>query len=251
MTKQLYLPNTAMLMTRFMTPDGVGEVLDFMPVIEGKPTDRHRLVRHLRVARGTMQFVMEIQPRFDYGRAKHTIEVSPAGAVFRTDGGMHLTVHTARRHDAPDPDASGERVGDGLRATVTMREGESGRGMVLESMGGEPQVVPPAELDRLADETAAFWKGWLGRSTYTGRWREIVNRSAITLKLLTYEPTGAPVAAATFGLPEQAGGERNWDYRFTWIRDGSLTMHALAGLGYLEEAGRFALAAGPGSRASG
>jgi len=238
-TKQLYLPNTAMLMTRFMTPDGVGEVLDFMPVIQGKPTDRHRLVRHLRVARGTMQFELEIQPRFDYGRAKHTVEVSPAGAVFRTDGGMHLTLHTARRHDAPEAGESAERVGDGLRATVTMREGESGRGVVLESMGGEPHVVPAAELDRLADETAAFWKGWLGRSTYTGRWREIVNRSAITLKLLTYEPTGAPVAAATFGLPEQAGGERNWDYRFTWIRDGSLTMHALTGLGYLEEAGRF------------
>ena len=238
-TRQLYLPNTAMLMTRFMTPDGVGEVLDFMPVIEGKPTDRHRLVRHLRVARGTMRFELEIQPRFDYGRAKHTVEVSPAGAVFRTDGGMHLTLHTARRHDAPEAEASVERVGDGLRATLTMREGESGRGVVLESMGGEPHVVPSAELDRLTEETAAFWKGWLGRSTYTGRWREIVNRSAITLKLLTYEPTGAPVAAATFGLPEQAGGERNWDYRFTWIRDGSLTMHALAGLGYLEEAGRF------------
>ena len=141
MTKQLYLPNTAMLITRFMTPDGVGEVLDFMPVIEGKPTDRHRLVRHLRVARGTMQFVMEIQPRFDYGRAKHTIEVSEAGAVFRTDGGMHLTVHTARRHDAPEAGAAVERVGDGLRATFTMREGESGRGVVLESMGGEPQVA--------------------------------------------------------------------------------------------------------------
>ena len=72
MTRQLYLPDTAMLITRFMTPDGVGEVLDFMPVIEGEPTDRHRLVRHLRVARGTMRFEMEIQPRFDYGRAGHT-----------------------------------------------------------------------------------------------------------------------------------------------------------------------------------
>jgi pentatricopeptide repeat protein len=93
----------------------------------------------------------------------------------------------------------------------------------------------------MAEDTAAYWKSWLGRSTYTGRWREMVNRSAMTLKLLTYEPTGAPVAAATFGLPEQTGGERNWDYRFTWVRDGSLSMHALANLGYLEEAGRFGL----------
>ena len=238
-SRQLYLPNTAMLITRFMAPDGVGEVLDFMPVIEGKPTDRHRLVRRLRVARGTMRFEMEIQPRFGYGRAGHTIEAAPDGAVFRADDGTHLTLHTAGRREAGEGRATVERAGDGLRATFTLREGESSRGAVLESMGGQPRSLEPAELDRLAGDTAAYWKRWLGRSTYTGRWREMVSRSAMTLKLLTYEPTGAPVAAATFGLPEQPGGERNWDYRFTWVRDGSLTMHALAGLGYLEEAGRF------------
>jgi len=237
-TRQLYLPNTAMLITRFMTPDGVGEVLDFMPVVEGRPTDRHRLVRYLRVARGSMQFVVDLQPRFDYGRATHTVEVSEAGAVFRSDG-MHLTLHTVGRRAESEGGASVQRTGDGLRTTFTMREGESGRGVVLESMGGKPRALPPGELDRLADDTAAFWKGWLRRSTYSGRWREIVNRSAMTLKLLTYQPTGAPVAAATLGLPEQAGGERNWDYRFTWIRDGSLSIHALSGLGYLDEAASF------------
>jgi pentatricopeptide repeat protein len=240
-SKQLYFPDTAMLITRFMTPDGVGEVLDFMPVIEGKPTDRHRLVRHLRVARGTMQFVLEIQPRFNYGRSGHTIEVSESGAVFRAEDGMHLTLHTAGRVDPAQGGAMAERAGDGLRAMFTMREGESGKGLVLESMGGQPRAIAAEELDQMADDTAAYWKRWLGRSTYTGRWREMVNRSAMTLKLLTYEPTGAPVAAATFGLPEETGGERNWDYRFTWIRDGSLTMHALANLGYLEEAGRFGM----------
>jgi pentatricopeptide repeat protein len=239
-SRQLYFPDTAMLITRFMTPDGVGEVLDFMPVIEGEPTDRHRLVRHLRVARGTMRFEMEIQPRFDYGRTGHTLELHETGAVFRADNGMHLTVHTSgQRREVAEGGVVIERAGDGLRATLAMREGESGRGLILESMGGVPRSLTPAELDQMAGDTAAYWKRWLGRSTYTGRWRETVNRSAMTLKLLTYEPTGAPVAAATFGLPEQAGGERNWDYRFTWVRDGSLTMHALAGLGYLEEAGRF------------
>jgi len=237
-TKQLYLPNTAMLITRFMTPDGVGEVLDFMPVIEGQPTDRHRLVRHLRVARGTMKFELEIQPRFNYGRSGHRIEPREGGAVFLADDGMRLTLHTAGR-EASDGRAAVEQAGNGLRATFEMREGDSGRGLVLESMGGEPRAMTAAELDQMADDTAAYWKGWLGRSAYMGRWREMVNRSAMTLKLLTYEPTGAPVAAATFGLPEQVGGERNWDYRFTWVRDGSLTMHALANLGYLEEAGRF------------
>ena len=237
-TKQLYMPGTAMLITRFMTADGVGEVLDFMPVIEGKPTDRHRLVRHLRVARGTMKFVMDLQPRFDYGRSRHTLEASEHGAVFRSDSGMALTLHTTGQHDS-EGRAAVQQVGDGLRATFTMREGQGARGVVLESMGGKPKALRSAELDRLAEDTAAYWKNWIGRSAYTGRWREMVDRSAITLKLMTYEPTGAPVAAATFGLPEQTGGERNWDYRFTWIRDGSLTMHALTGLGYLEEAARF------------
>ena len=230
-TRQLYLPDTAMLITRFLTPDGVGEVLDFMPVIEGRPTDRHRLVRQLKVTRGSMQFVLDLQPRFDYGRARHSVEVSEAGAVFRSES-MSLTVHA-------EGGAVVKRSGDGLRATVTIREGQTS-GVVLESNVSRPRAVPARELSRLAKETAAFWKGWLRRSTYTGRWREMVNRSVITLKLLTYQPTGAPVAAATFGLPEQEGGERNWDYRFTWIRDACMSMRALADLGYLDEGARFA-----------
>jgi GH15 family glucan-1,4-alpha-glucosidase len=237
-TRQLYLPYTAILITRFMTPDGVGEVQDFMPVIEGGSTDRHRLVRQLRVARGQMQFEIDLQPRFDYGRASHTVDIADTGAVFRTTGGMELTLHTSGRRAASEGGTTAERLGDGIHALVSLREGQTG-GVVLESMGGQPRAVPPAELQRLADDTAAYWKAWLGRSAYQGRWREMVTRSAMTLKLMTYQPSGAPVAAATLGLPEQAGGERNWDYRFTWIRDGSLAMHALSNLGYLDEAARF------------
>jgi GH15 family glucan-1,4-alpha-glucosidase len=239
-TRQLYFPETAMLMTRFMTADGVGEVLDFMPVIEGPPTDRHRIVRKLRVARGSMQFVMDLQPSFDYGRAEHTLEASGDGAVFRA-GEVHLTVHMSGRRPAGEGGAIVERAGNGVRATFSLQEAEPGAGVVLESMGGQPRAVLPEELDRLANDTGVFWRNWLSRSTYTGRWREVVARSAMTLKLLTYHPTGAPVAAATFGLPEQTGGERNWDYRYTWVRDGSLSVHALAGLGYLEEVARFGM----------
>ena len=237
-SKQLYLPNTAMLITRFMTADGVGEVLDFMPVVEGEPTDRHRLVRYLRVPRGTMQFQVEVQPGFDYGRAPHTVEITDEGAIFQS-ADMALTLHAARKISPVEGNPAVDRTSGGLRATVTLREGDRGRGLILESNGGQPRVCPPAELQRLADDTAAFWKGWLAGSTYAGRWRETVTRSAMTLKLLTYEPTGAPVAAATFGLPEQVGGARNWDYRFTWIRDASLSMHALVNLGYTDEAGKF------------
>ena len=237
-SKQLYFPETAMLITRFMTPDGVGEVLDFMPVIEGPPSRRHRIVRQLRVTRGVMKFHLDLQPRFDYGRASHTIEVNENGAIFRS-GETELTLHTWGRRPESERDAEARQSGDGLEATVTLREGETG-GVVLESNGGKPRALPKGEIARLAEDTGKFWRGWLGRSTYQGRWREMVTRSAMTLKLMTYHPTGAPVAAATAGLPEQAGGERNWDYRYTWIRDGSLTIHALLGLGYGEEALRFA-----------
>jgi GH15 family glucan-1,4-alpha-glucosidase len=237
-TKQLYLNGTPMLITRFLTPDGVGEVQDFMPVVEGGPTGRHRLVRKLRVARGQMQFVLDLQPRFDYGRAKHTVEFSEPGAVFRAEA-MNLALHTEGRRAPSEGGAVIKPHGDGLCATVTLREGQTG-GVVLESGIGRARALPRGEIDRLALDTAAYWKGWLRLSTYTGRWREMVTRSAMTLKLMTYQPTGAPVAAATLGLPEQEGGERNWDYRFTWVRDGSLAMHALASLGYLEEAARFA-----------
>ena len=238
-SKQLYLPDSAILVTRFMTPDGVGEVHDFMPVIEGAATDRHRLVRNIRVVRGVMRFAIEIQPRFDYGRKPHKLELSEHGAVFASDG-LELTLHgiAPEGSSLAESGVRPERAGDGLRWTRTLREGETG-GMVLESMGGTPRRVTPEEAQRMADDTARFWRGWLHRSSYTGRWREMVDRSAITLKLMTYNPTGAPVAAPTTGLPEQAGGERNWDYRYTWIRDGSFSIYALLGLGYVEEAAAF------------
>jgi len=234
-SRQIYLPDTAILVTRFMSADGVGEVLDFMPVITGKVTGRHRIVRQLRVARGTMQFAMDLQPRFDYARQRHTVEVSENGALFRC-GDQELTLHTvgSRGKNATQL----KKHGRGLRAVWTLTEGES-TGVVLESMGGRPRRLPPGEVGRLSDDTAAFWRDWLGQSTYRGRWREMVSRSAMTLKLMTYAPTGAPVAAPTAGLPEQTGGERNWDYRFTWIRDASFSIYALLGLGYREEAAAF------------
>jgi GH15 family glucan-1,4-alpha-glucosidase len=238
-SRQLYLPDTAILITRFMTPDGVGEVHDFMPVTGGAATDRHRLVRNIRVVRGVMRFAIEIQPRLDYGRKPHKLDITEHGGVFASDG-LELTMHGIAPEgvSAASLGITPERVGDGVRWTRTLREGEIG-GVVLESMGGTPRQVTPEEVRELQDETARFWRGWLHRSTYTGRWREMVARSAMTLKLLTYAPTGAPVAAPTTGLPEQAGGERNWDYRYTWIRDGSFSIYALLSLGYVEEAAAF------------
>ena len=239
-SRQLYFPDTAILITRFLSPDGVGEVVDFMPVLESKATERHRLVRLLRMVRGTMRFRMEIQPRFDYGRKTHELELHDDGALFVSDD-LTLTLHrtadtlaqSSHEHVTPL-----EREGDGLRFTKTLREGEIA-GVVMESAGGSPKAVHPQEVVELFDDTVRFWRGWLRRSTYNGRWKEQVARSAMTLKLMTYAPTGALVAAPTAALPEQLGGERNWDYRFTWVRDASFSVYALLGLGYVDEAASF------------
>jgi GH15 family glucan-1,4-alpha-glucosidase len=243
-TRQLYLPETAMLITRFLTEDGVGEVTDFMPIAGAKATDRHRLVRQLRTVRGTMKFVAEIRPRFDYGRAKHRLEVTEDGVVFRSEGadGMELTLNPTGTRSLT-PNGQGELEiqrldGNDLRISGTLHEGETA-GVVLESMGGKPRRVKSGELQRLIDDTSQFWRNWLRQCTYRGRWREVVARSAMTLKLMTYLPTGALVAAPTTGLPEQTGGERNWDYRYTWIRDASFSVYALLGLGYAGEAAAF------------
>ena len=239
-SRQLYFPDTAILITRFMTPDGVGEVVDFMPVLGGEATDHHRLVRLVRVVRGTMRFRLEIKPRFDYGRKPHDLQLyDDDGARFVSDD-LTLTLHRAEMpgRSTHEQGTSLERDGDGLRMTRTLREGEIA-GVVMESAGGAPKAVHPQELLELFNDTVRFWRGWLGRSTYNGRWQEQVNRSAIALKLMTYAPSGALVAAPTAALPEQVGGERNWDYRYTWIRDASFSVHALLGLGYTEEAAAF------------
>ena len=234
--RQLYFPDTAALVTRFMTEAGVGEVVDFMPLTGRAPATSHRLVRMLRCVRGQMSFEVEIAPRFDYGREPHTTHVTEEGVVFEGGRGTSMTVDLVRDPD----DARAARVwldpeGD-VRGEVTLSAGQV-RGLVLESgVDRPPRQIPVSEVRTLFDTTVSFWQTWLEQSTYRGRWRESLERSAITLKLLTYAPTGGMVAAPTAGLPEQLGGERNWDYRYTWVRDASFSVTSLLGMGFREEA---------------
>ena len=230
-SKQLYFPETAILITRFMTPDGVGEVVDFMPVLDPKhASPNHLLVRLIRVVRGQMSFVLECGPRFDYGRAQHETKGVDDGVVFSCRE-THLTLRAT---------VNLQPSGDGARAAWTARSGEIA-GAILESSadGGGSAPVNRERVLALFNRTVRFWRAWLDRSTYDGRWRETIRRSAMTLKLMTYAPTGALVAAPTTSLPKQLGGERNWDYRFTWVRDASFSVYALLGLGYTEEAEDF------------
>jgi GH15 family glucan-1,4-alpha-glucosidase len=235
-SKQMYLPDTAVLVTRFFTEDGLGQVVDFMPPAGSAATDNHRLVRLVQCIRGKVTFEIEVAPRFDYGRHPHELETTEHGAVF-TANGQRLTLHAVRE---PDDERLVQGLGDADgRAMLPLVAGQS-RGVVLETNAdGPPREYRPAEARQMFDETVAFWRSWVGRSTYRGRWREDIQRSAITLKLMTYAPSGGLVAAPTAALPEQVGGERNWDYRFTWVRDASFSVFALMRLGFHDEAAQF------------
>jgi GH15 family glucan-1,4-alpha-glucosidase len=237
-TKQMYFPDTAVLVTRFFSDAGVGQVLDFMPPAGSAATDNHRLVRMVQCVRGEMSFEVDVAPRFDYGRHAHRAEMTENGVVFKANGSA-LTLHVVRE-PGEEQKARVQVEGEDLHASLDLVAGEI-RGMVLESAAdGPPREIRVAEIRALFDETVRFWRSWLAGSTYTGRWREAVQRSAITLKLMTYAPTGGLVAAPTAALPEQVGGERNWDYRYTWVRDASFSVHALLRLGFVEEADQFA-----------
>ncbi len=226
-TKQMYLPNTAILVTRYLSARGVAEVMDFMPIDHPAiASDRHRLVRRVTCIRGTAEFVASVQPRFDYARSTHKTVPSEHGVVFEGAGRTLALSSTFQL----EPD------GDDVACRFEMAAGETGAFILESGKSAKPTKITHRQLDRSFDDTRDFWRNWLAAGTYRGRWREPVERSAITLKLMTYAPTGAVVAAPTTGLPEQVGGERNWDYRFTWIRDASFSVFALMKLGFLEEA---------------
>jgi GH15 family glucan-1,4-alpha-glucosidase len=230
-SKQLYLPDTNVLITRFLTPDGVGEVEDFMPIAAtGEREHRQRLVRRVVGVRGQVQFQLECAPSFDYGRAQHTVEPHDHGVLFCSPACV-----VALETEKP------LRIRDGAaHASFVLSAGDSAT-FILEHVPADytPHGHSAAQTQELFDATVAYWRRWLSQSRYNGRWREMVHRSALTLKLLTYQPTGAIVAAATTSLPEQVGGERNWDYRYTWIRDAAFSLYALLHLGFRQEAEAF------------
>jgi GH15 family glucan-1,4-alpha-glucosidase len=226
---QLYLPDTNVLLTRFLDDQGVAEVSDFMPVAAaGTP---HNIVRRAKAVQRDIPFTMRCAPRFDYARATHTVDRTSEGVVFACGNGGAMRLRSSVPVEIVGPDAT---------ARFVLRAGETAS-FVLELICADV-ASPCAAEDYVAEAfkaTTTFWRGWVGRATYRGRWREMVLRSALTLKLLTSQRHGSIVAAPTFGLPERIGGHRNWDYRFTWIRDASFTLYGLMRLGFTEESASF------------
>jgi GH15 family glucan-1,4-alpha-glucosidase len=238
--RQLYLPQTNILLTRFLSEEGVAELTDYMPLgakpprtksagkVESQPNE---IIRTITVVKGAVRFKMLCQPRFDYGRSGHNVQIENNAAIFTPENQacppMALYSTTALHQNSQDV------VGE-----FTLKVGES----VTFIFGCVRAAEQPPELERTHArflETTRFWRRWMAKSRYKGRWREIVNRSALMLKLLISQEHGSIVAAPTFSLPEKIGGVRNWDYRYTWLRDGAFTMYALIRLGFVEESEAF------------
>lgn len=223
---QLYVPDTNVLVTRWMADGGSAEVVDLMPQPEARQRsgfDTRSLIRRLTVTSGTVTFTMRCAPRFDYAREMPEVTAVEGGVRF---SGRDLTLSLFASVALEQQSGSAD-------ARFTLSEGESAWFVLGDEMLARPDDA--AIVAQIAATTQA-WRSWQSRSTYKGRWREQVLRSALTLKLLTSARHGSIAAAATFSLPEARGSERNWDYRATWIRDASFTVYAFMRLGFIEEA---------------
>ena len=230
--KQYYWPDTNVIVTRFLCPEGVARLLDFMPVGFKEPEPHSNgLIRRVQAIRGTMAFRLECHPAFNYARDRHTVRIIPGGAVFESPS-LSLRLGTQ---------VPLKLQGNGLTVEFTLKEGEEADFslQLFEDSPEDSYVLFEHHAEELFRQTVDFWRRWLSKCTYTGRWREMVYRSALALKLLTFEPTGAIVAAPTCSLPEAIGGGRNWDYRYTWIRDAAFTLYGLLRIGFTDEAAAF------------
>jgi len=230
--RQLYWPQSNVLITRFQSCHGVAEIIDFMPVTSGRTGPKAlELVRKVTGLGGRLRLRLTCRPAFNYAQDTHETTITKAGACFHSSTqSLGLATNVALESD-----------GTGVTGDIALDEGETAVFVLQQIEGGAGCGLPftADQAERAFAETVGFWRRWLGRCSYTGRWREMVHRSALVLKLLTFEPSGAIVAAPTCSLPEVVGGIRNWDYRYVWVRDAAFTVYALMRVGFSQEAGRF------------
>lgn len=221
---QMYVPDTAVLLTRWMLGDACVEVFDLLPVPVSSEDGTCRVVRRVRVQRGCVRMRLRCAPRFDYARKRPQVSIEDGVVRFAAEGCSTLRLIGPVEFTPADGEVT---------ASFEVHEGETCDFVLDED--AEP-LMDDEEIGHAITDTVKEWREWTGKSTYRGRWRHAVIRSALTLKLLTSHQHGSMVAAATFGLPETRGGGRNWDYRATWLRDASFAVYGLGRLGYYLEA---------------
>ena len=228
--RQFYWSDTNILVTRFMAAEGMADLTDWMPIAEDTAGVTPRMIiRRLEVTRGTLRFRLQCQPTFNYARSPHELTLQHHQAVFKSDQ-LTLCLSTSIKLEQLD--------NGGVGAEWELEAGSS-LSFVLCALESADADLPHHEVQELFDTTLEYWHSWIAQCSYTGRWREMVHRSALVLKLLTFKPTGALIAAPTTSLPESIGGERNWDYRYTWLRDAAFTLYGLLRIGFTSEAASF------------
>lgn len=224
-TKQLYLPETNVLVTRFFSDEGISEIIDFMPVKESDA-----IVRRVSTIRGNVKYQVCCSPRFNYASGKHKVEKKGNDFVFVSENKTQSSLVLKAEVDL-------KIEGEDVTAHFSMKEDEY-ECFVLHAADDNKETAKDF-MDRTYQPTIQYWQNWLAQSNYEGDWEEVVRRSALTLKMLISDKYGSMVAAPTFSFPEAIGQGRNWDYRFTWIRDAAFSMHAFLQLGFTEEAQHF------------
>ncbi|KAG5935516.1 hypothetical protein E4U53_000417 [Claviceps sorghi] len=268
--KQQYLPSSCILQTRYIHEDGVVDLVDFFP----RPKDatvmtkdfkqsayreamrvqeelKKWLVRRVDCIRGSLTLDVEIFPAFGYGLEPHVTTLchasdteSKVASFHSKDVKLQLDVAVQEGEDGKDcPKVLFQKKrkngmnGEGLVARIVIHEGEAISFIVRNDLPNHTTgYISTLELDSKQHDTQMFWHNFIRQSKYKGRWREVVSRSLMILKMMTYEPTGAIIASPTFSIPEDIGGVRNWDYRYSWVRDSSFTIYILLRLGFRAEA---------------
>ncbi|KAH9841261.1 glycoside hydrolase family 15 protein [Teratosphaeria destructans] len=268
-TKQQYLPSSNVLQTLHFQEHGVMKLEDFFPrpremkpLVAQEDNERHDklrkwVVRRVGCLRGEINVCVRCAPAFNYAQDSHTMEIKSQETVldgeqaqfviFRSKG-LDLEIRaTSDRGDCDQEkpqvnfeksDEHDDGLGPACVAKLHLKEGQRASFILRDHVSEDekPERITPKLLDRIEEETRKYWFSWIQKSHCTGRYQEVVQRSLFTLKLLTFEPTGAIVAAPTFSLPELFEGSRNWDYRFSWVRDSSFTIYILLRMGFREEA---------------
>jgi GH15 family glucan-1,4-alpha-glucosidase len=241
-SSRAYVPGTNVLVTTFVTPTGTVELTDCMPVERGSPTEPNRIFAYAAIMRrvlctaGTVEITVELAPRFEYGSFVPRFRATSECTAEIVGGADALYVHATSPIATTDHAVTARwqlAAGEEVWIDAVWRPSYESKAQTTSS------VEHAAEGARRLDSTIAFWRTWLARCKYEGIHLDAVLRSALALKAMTYAPSGAMVAAVTTSLPEEIGGNRNWDYRFTWIRDTTLTLTSLFVLGFDEEADAF------------
>jgi GH15 family glucan-1,4-alpha-glucosidase len=240
-SKQLYHPSSNVLTTRYSIEKGIAEVTNFFPCYQGFDTlSNNFIIRKVEAIRGKMDFKMECKPTFNYALDPSTCTASQDEMLF-TFATEKSNIQLRVIAENPGFQIKYSKIHNEMQAIIEMEFSVTEDESIYFILGASNSIniLDKERCENLLFHTDDYWYNWIGKCTYRGRWREMVQRSALTMKLMTFQKTGAIIASPTFSLPEKIGGKLNWDYRYVWIRDAAFTVYGFLRIGLVEEAEAF------------